>query len=55
MLYLQTEDGRVHSVWTQVVLRSFPRHLCTQGTIMSTDEVFSVLQPTRLYSTQGLL
>jgi hypothetical protein len=31
MLHLQTENGGMHTMWAQVVLRSFPRHLCSQS------------------------
>ena len=45
LLHLQAKDGSMYSVRSQVMLRSLPRHLRTQGTVMFADEIFSILKP----------
>jgi hypothetical protein len=48
VLYLQAEDGCLHPMWAQIMLRGVPRHLRPESETMLAHEIISGIKSPRL-------
>jgi hypothetical protein len=55
VLYLQAEDGCLHPMWAQIMLRGVSRHLRPESETMLAHEIISGIESSRLNSTESIL